>query len=582
MSDNLGLARPALALRLEQARRWRNRDRLPAEEYLARHPELNANPEYGLEVVYGELLLREEEGETPGIEEFLRRFPQFASQLQRLFDIHSVVRSACLAEARAAETLREGGQPDAGGAAAISPPALPGYEILAELGRGSMGVVYKALHLRLNRVVALKVVQDGCCLHPENLVRFLSETEAVAGVQHPHIAQIYEVGQINDRPYYTMEFVGGGTLAQKIARAPQPPRQAAHVVEMLARAVHAMHHCGIVHRDLKPANVLLAADGTPRITDFGLAKRMGGDSGLTQTGEILGTPSYMAPEQADGRIKDLGPLTDVYALGAILYEMLTGSPPFVGVTVLDVLDQVKNKEPLPFTRLRIHVPRDLETICMKCLQKEPTQRYASAEDLAEDLRRFLDGRPIVARPIGVLASVWLWAHRPERVPGAGVFSVAFGIVLILWSALGVVLVASNIHHTETPRQAILYMGGLMGFVYLPLILSGVGTIARKLISLWLGIGISLFGVIFSLGMIFKDILGFKFDLGGLQNSFEIRSTTYLLVGIISLFGLLMHTAALVACYANRELMRGAPVDAGSLPKLGGEGKAGKPSPADRA
>jgi hypothetical protein len=453
-------------------------------------------------------------------------------------------------------------------------PRIPGYELLGELGHGGIGIVYKALHLRLNRVVALKMVQDSRCLHPENLVRFLSEAEAVAGVQHPHIAQIYEVGQMDGRPYFTMEFVEGGTLAQKIARAPQSPRQAAHLVEMLARAVQAAHQCGIIHRDLKPANVLLAADGTPRITDFGLAKRLQGDSGLTQTGEILGTPSYMAPEQADGRIKDLGPCTDVYALGAILYECLIGRPPFVGVTVLDVLDQVKNKEPLPFGRLRIAVPRDLETICLKCLHKDPRRRYASAEELAEDLRRFLEGRPIVARPIGVLASVWLWCHRPERVAGAGIFSVALAVVFIFWSALGILVLASDVYHVERPREAILYLGGLIGLVYVPGILSGVGTIARKLVSLWLGMGIGSFGVLFSLGMVFRDPLGFTFDFGGVQNSFEMRFMTFTLVGFLSLVGLLLHVAALVAYYSNRELMRESRVDGGPSPGPGRTTEAG--------
>jgi serine/threonine-protein kinase len=280
----------------------------------------------------------------------------------------------------------------------------------------------------------------------------------------------------------------------------------------------------------------------------------------------------MAPEQADGRIKDLGPCTDVYALGAILYECLIGRPPFVGVTVLDVLDQVKKKEPLPFGRLRIAVPRDLETICLKCLHKDPRRRYASAEELADDLRRFLEGRPIVARPIGVLASVWLWCHRPERVPGAGIFSVALGVVFMIWSVLGIILMASNVHHVESPREAILYVGALLGLVYVPLILSGVGTIARKLVCLWLGMGICSFGVLFSLVMIFRDPLGFTFDFGGIQNSFEIRYITFTLVGIISLVGSLLYVAALVAYYSNRELMRESHVNTAPPQIPQGDGK----------
>jgi hypothetical protein len=548
----------------DQRLRWRQGERVPVEFYLGCFPSLQCDTDCVLQLINNEVMLREDLEEDARPEEYLGRFPQFRMQLEELFEVHRAL------DSRGPVTLHTDGGPRP----AAKWPTVAGYEIREELGRGGMGVVYKALHLRLNRVVALKMIQDGRCLHPENLVRFLSEAEAVAAVQHPHIAQIYEVGQLNNRPYFTMEFVGGGTLAQKIAQAPQPPRQAAHMVEMLARAVHAVHRCGIVHRDLKPANVLLAADGTPRITDFGLAKSMRVNSGLTRTGEILGTPSYMAPEQADGRIKELGPLTDVYALGAILYEMLMGRPPFVGVTVLDVLDQVKNKEPLPFNHLRIHVPRDLETICLKCLQKEPRQRYASAEDLADDLRRFLDGQPIIARPIGILASAWLWAHRPERVPGAGIFSVALGGVFMFWSALGIILLASNAYHAERPTQAILYLGGLMGLVYLPLILSGVGTIARRLVSLWLGMTIASFGVIFSLAMVFRDLLGFTFDFGGVHTNLDVRVVTFSLIGVLSLLGVLLHAAALVAYYSNRELMRDSHVNAGPPPDPGGMAKAG--------
>jgi hypothetical protein len=423
---------------------------------------------------------------------------------------------------------------------------------VGELGRGGMGVVYKALHLRLNRLVALKMVQDSHCLHPEHLVRFLSEAEAVAGVQHPYIAQIYEVGQMDGRPYYTMEFVAGGNLAQKTARAPQPPRQAAHMVEMLARAVQVAHQCGIIHRDLKPDNVLLAADGTPRITDFGLAKRLHGDVGLTHTGEILGTPSYMAPEQADGLIKDLGPCTDVYALGAILYELLTGRPPFVGVTVLDVLDQVKKKEPLPFGRVRIAVPRDLETICLKCLHKEPRRRYASAEELADDLRRFLASEPIRARPPNFVSRTWLWCHRTERVRDAGAFMVFFGVVATIWCLSGVAFIASGLIHPLRPASGIVQLVVFIFACYLPLIWIGLGTMAKRRPWLWAGAVVAAVDLVLSiLCMVGSNPFSDLCDVGGLHSDPNIRYPVFSLLGTLTMVQLVGYGIALLAYYSNR-------------------------------
>ncbi|HTU20999.1 MAG TPA: serine/threonine-protein kinase [Gemmataceae bacterium] len=430
------------------------------------------------------------------------------------------------------------------------------YELLAEIARGGMGVVYKALHLRLNRIVALKMIRDPSAVHPDSFVRFLGEAEAVARVRHPHIAQIFEVGDWNGQPYYTMEFVEGGTLAQKCAHAPMAHRQAGHLIEMLARAIHAAHNCGIIHRDLKPSNVLLAADDTPRITDFGLAKRLEGGSGLTQTGEILGTPSYMAPEQAEGRTNEIGPLTDVYALGAILYELLTGRPPFVGVTILDVLDQVKSQEPLPFTRLRIYVPRDLETICLKCLQKEPAKRYASAEELADDLQRFLDGRPIVARPIGMLASIWLWCHRPERVREAGVYAVAMGVVLFCWALHGLVWLGIGWMPQARPAEVVVSLTGLILLAYCPTILIGLGAMSRKVISLWLGVLFFSSWLVITQVLLYQDPLHFTFDFGGIYTSWEIRAPTFALLSLIILVGVLLFAVALLAYYSNRDLMRG--------------------------
>lgn len=315
---------------------------------------------------------------------------------------------------------------------------VKGYEILGEIGRGGMGVVYRARQVSLKRVVALKMILGGQHAGPEDLARFRSEAEAVARLQHPHIVQIHEVGEENGCPYFSLEFVEGGTLAQKLAGRPLPERQAAQLAQALARAMHTAHQRGIIHRDLKPANVLLTTDGQPKITDFGLAKyveewqsesvkaqpgtepavlarsavsTLSRSQPRTQTGVVLGTPSYMAPEQASSKINEIGPATDVYALGAILYEMLTGRPPFRAETPLDTVMQVVSDEPEPPRRLQPHVPRDLETICLKCLEKEPRKRYASASDLADDLDRHLQGEPILARPLGLAGRLLRWANR---------------------------------------------------------------------------------------------------------------------------------------------------------------------------
>ncbi len=290
-------------------------------------------------------------------------------------------------------------------------PHIRGYEVQAVLGRGGVGVVYKAWHLRLHRAVALKMLLAGAYARPVELERFLREAEAVAGLRHANIVQVYDVGDLDGRPYFTMEFVEGGSLAQKVAGTPLPAGQTAALTATIAEAVHVAHHSGIVHRDLKPGNILLTADGTPKITDFGLARRLEDVSGLTVSGTPVGTPSYMAPEQAIGKGRTIGPATDIYALGAILYEMLTGRPPFQAETALETQQQVIHQEPVPPSRLNGRVPRDLETICLKCLHKEPGRRYASAAALADDLRRFGEGRPIQARPVGRGERLWRWGRR---------------------------------------------------------------------------------------------------------------------------------------------------------------------------
>jgi serine/threonine-protein kinase len=295
---------------------------------------------------------------------------------------------------------------------------IPGYEVEALLGRGGMGLVYKARHLGLNRFVALKMLIAGAYAGPHERARFQREAEAVASLRHAHIVQVHDVGDHEGWPYFTMEFLEGGSLAQALAGTPQPAGQAAALVSTVAGAVEVAHKSGIVHRDLKPANILLTADGTPKVSDFGLARRLGGEDGLTRTGAALGTPSYMAPEQASGQAGAVGPAVDVYALGAILYELLTGRPPFRAETAAETLRQVIDQEPMPPSRLNSIVPRDLETICLQCLHKDPGRRYATAAALAEDLDRFLRGEAIAARPERWLGRL---ARRVRRRP---IFSAA--------------------------------------------------------------------------------------------------------------------------------------------------------------
>jgi serine/threonine-protein kinase len=309
-------------------------------------------------------------------------------------------------------------------------PKIPGYEVENVLGRGGIGVVFRARQLNLKRTVALKMLLAGSYAGPRDIAQFRREAETIAALRHPNIVQIYDNGEHAGRSYFTMEFVDGGDLSKAIASTPQSARKAATLVATLASAVEAAHRTGVLHRDLKPANILLTSEGIPKITDFGLARRLDGNPGLTLSGTRVGTPSYMAPEQATGRPSMIGPSADIYSLGAILYEMLTGRPPFRGETASETERQVISEDPVPPTRLNGKVPRDLETICLKCLHKVPDRRYPTAAALVADLERFQNGEPIVARRVGPLERSGKWVRRHPALSTGLATSVLLTIILV--------------------------------------------------------------------------------------------------------------------------------------------------------
>jgi eukaryotic-like serine/threonine-protein kinase len=366
-------------------------------------------------------------GSPARIEAYLARYPQLGRPeiVRRLLEHEEYVRRqfgdmAPTAEyhARLAHCQEINGETRAYGRSSSPPPSIPGYEGVEEIARGGMGVVYKARQVGLNRDAAIKMILAGAFASPTAVARFRAEAEAAAGLRHLNIVQIYEIGECGGLPFFSLEFMEGGSLARKLGRAPQPPREAAELMETLSRAVHYAHGRGVVHRDLKPSNVLLTAEGLPKIADFGVARRLEGGAGQTKTGDVLGTPSYMAPEQVAAKTGTVGPAVDVYALGAILYELLTGRPPFQGASPYDVLRQAASADPVPPRRLQPRTPADLETIALKCLEKDPKKRYHSAEALADDLRRFLADLPIQARPAGPVERLGRWARRNHGLAAA--------------------------------------------------------------------------------------------------------------------------------------------------------------------
>jgi len=425
----------ATAIRFDQREQWRRGQRFNAADYLARFPALADDAEAAVDVIYADFLLHEEFGENPQPEDYQQRFPRFAPVLREQIGLHRAFDEPATNHV------------DGSAAGAAAPTDLAAeYEILDEIGRGGMGVVYRARQFGLNRLVALKMVRAIDSHNHDLQARFRAEAEVVASLHHPRIVSVFDYGEHDGQPYLVMELLEGGALAARLNGVPWAPREAATLMAGVAQAVEFAHQRGVVHRDLKPANLLIAADDRRdvKIADFGLAKVFRDMAAVhTGTNAFLGTPSYMAPEQARGHARHIGPAADIYALGAILYELLTGRPPHMGETPIETLQQVVSFGPVSVDRLAPRVPRDLTTICMKCLAHDPRHRYATAQAVADDLERFLADRPILARHTSAAEHAWRWCRRNPSL------ALALGSVFAL---LAVVAIGSLWYSGRLARQ----------------------------------------------------------------------------------------------------------------------------------
>jgi eukaryotic-like serine/threonine-protein kinase len=379
-------------------------------------------------------------GRAPDRHALLEGHPSLGDRLAEFFALQDEMRDLA-GPTRALFSLETNGTDSPAGA---GEPIIGDYELLGEIARGGMGIVYRARQRSLNRLVALKIMQDGPWITPVDASRFRNEAEAVASLDHPHIVPVYEVGEAGGRIYFSMKLIAGCSLAERLAEFGTDPGKSTRLMAAVARAVHHAHERGILHRDLKPSNILIDDQGRPLVVDFGLARRMDGVSELTLTGVLVGTPSYMAPEQASGQKGAVTTATDIHGLGVVLYAILAGRPPFRGDSPLAILEQVRAHIPEPPSTIRRTIDRDLETICLKCLEKDPKRRYASAAEVAEDLERRMDGRPIRARPMGWPESIWRLCRRNPRIT-----MLAAASILLLVSTLIGILVSRRAHRDAT-------------------------------------------------------------------------------------------------------------------------------------
>lgn len=419
------------------------------------------------------------------------------------------------------------------------------YEILDVIARGGMGAVYKARQRNLNRLVALKVILTGALASEEEIQRFTTEAEAAARLSHPGIVPVYEMGTHGGRHFFSMPLMPNGTLSEKVAEAPLNDVEAAALIRDIAIAIQYAHDQGVLHRDLKPSNILMDEHQQPRIADFGLARRVDADSDLTQTGQILGTPEYMSPEQAFGSSSSIDERSDVYGLGAILYRLLVGRPPFQAPSRLDVVILVREETPVPPRQLNRKISVDLNVICMKCLEKEPEQRYTSANELADDLNACLEGRPIKAKPVGLARSTWRWytGRRESAVLVAGGYALLTGIIFAAWNVMGFVMVPIHEVYGKTVWEAWFEIGASTISLTIPLIVIGYFTLRKNHYAIIAGLLLTLASTLFAIRMyVFPDTSTF------VSNRFDGLPALLIVLGVLSF---ILYSIAVYATLVRR-------------------------------
>ncbi len=516
-------------------------------------------------------------GQNPDIDQAIRAYPELSQELRELWG------AVMVADAVAAHSAITSDSPPqhagfkqtasyltrSDNSSIILPRRLGDYELLEELGRGGMGVVYKARQISLGRIVALKMILRGALASTVEINRFQAEAEAVARLEHPNIVPLYEIGQLDGQPYFSMQFVGGTTLARCLADGPLAPREAASILALVCRAVHLAHRQGLLHRDLKPSNILLDEDGRPLVTDFGLAKRFADEDSLTHSGAVVGTPSYMAPEQAAGGRGDVGPASDVYSLGTILYQMLTGRPPFQAASPVDTVLMVLEQDPLPPRVVNAKADRELEMIALKAIQKPTDLRYASAEEMAADLEAYLAGEPVSARSGGftqVISRLFRETHHATVLKNWGVLWMWHSVVLLLLCLATNTLKWAGVA-SRWPYSAV-WVGGLL--VWAPIFWAirrragPVTFVERQIAHVWGGAvaaSVSLFIVEMLLGLpvlTLSPVLGlvngmvFVVKAGILSGAFYIQAAAlFIAAGLMCIFpsiGLLIFGVVSSLCF----------------------------------